>query len=255
MGLIQGENGQFTMLNRLLALEQAVAYTTLPPDGERPFAYQAGKLPILVSAPHATAHWRRQRIKSEEGFTGAIAQYLAETTGVHALFSRYRSLDDPNWDRDNPYKAYLQEIVRREDICFVLDLHGMSNRHKIGLALGTMNGRSCPEYEPLIVQSTQQRFQQTSQHAVKTFSELRWDHFVLNHSRFTGGVASHTITRFASQQLGIPAVQIELCTAARVVKKRPYPPQTTHMASGPTAVEQMLCWLQELVARLATAVG
>jgi hypothetical protein len=238
----------FTMLNRLLELEAAVAHTTLPPDGVRPFTYQTGTLPILVSAPHATAHQRCQRIKKEEGFTGAIAQFLAETMGVQALFSHYRSLDDPNWDRQSPYKECLQEIVQTEGIRFVLDLHGMSNRHKIGLALGTMNGRSCPDYESLILQTVQRQFQQASQASVKTFTELHWDHFVLNHSRFTGGLTSHTITRFASQELQVPALQIELCSAVRVVAKRPF------HTGQPEAVQQTLKWLQDLVEALATAV-
>ena len=242
------------MLNRLLELETAVSHTKLPPNGNPSFAYQPGKLPLLVSAPHAAAHWRGQRIKSEEGFTGAMAQFLAETTGAHALYGRFRSLDDPNWDRHAPYKTRLQEIVQINQIRFVLDLHGMSDKHKIGLALGTINGRSCPEHEPLILQTTQQRFQQTSQQAARSFPDLRWDHFVLNHSRFTGGVASHTITRFASQQLGVPALQVELCSAARIVQKRPSLNGVNGDSPAPNAVEQMLCWLQELVAVLVTAV-
>lgn len=244
----------FTIFNRLLELETAVSYITLPPDGERPFTYQSGTVPILISAPHATAHQRRQHIKREEGFTGAMAQFLTETMGVHALYSRYRSLDDPNWDRQSPYKQYLQEIVQTEGIRFVLDLHGMSNKHKIGLALGTMNGRSCPDQESLILQTVQQQFQQTNQTSAKTYSELHWDHFVLNHSRFTGGLSSYTITRFASRQLGVPALQIELCSAMRVVARRPYTNSAAPLNGQLQAVQQTLHWLQDLVEALATAV-
>jgi hypothetical protein len=242
------------LLTQLLKLETAVAYKQLPPEGERPFTYQAGKLPILISAPHATAHQRRQRIKGEEEFTGALAQFLAETTGVHALYSHFRSPDDPNWDRTSPYKQFLQEVVQTSDIRFVLDLHGMSNKHKIGLALGSINGRSCPDHESIILQTIQQRFQQTSQSAATTFSELRWDQFVLNHSRFTGGLANHTITRFVSQQLGVPALQIELCSSVRVVERRPFGQWATTFRGQPEAIQQTVTLLQTLVARLETAV-
>lgn len=242
-----------SLLNRLMELETAVSYTTLPPEGERPFTYQAGDLPILVSAPHATVHQRRQREKGEEEFTGALAQLLAESTGVHTLYSRYRSMDDPNWDRVSPYKTTLQEIVQSRDIRFVLDLHGMSNRHKIGLALGTMNGRSCPTYEPLILQTVQAQFQPTSQGIAKSYEELHWDHFVLNHPRFTGGLANHTITRFATEQLGVPALQIELCASARVVERRPFSQWNTPYRGQPEAIQQAVTLLQSLVVALLAA--
>lgn len=242
-----------SLLDRLRELETAVSYTTLAPPGEPSFAYQPGSLPVLISAPHATAHQRRHRIKGEEEFTGALAQLIAETTGSHALYSHYRSPDDPNWDQNSPYKQCLQEIVRGHGILFVLDLHGMSNKHKIGLALGTINGRSCPKQEGLILHMAKEQFRQTSQTKANTFSELHWDHFVLNHSRFTGGVANHTITRFVSQQLGIPALQIELCTSARVVERQ-WANRSTPFYGQVEAIEHVVHLLQNLALTLATAV-
>ncbi len=236
-----------SFLHRLQELETAVSYIILAPDGEPSFTYQPGDLPILISAPHATAHLRRQRLKGEEEFTGALAQFLAEQTGIHALYSHYRSPGDPNWDRHSPYKQRLQEIVQSNGIRFVLDLHGMTNKYKIGLALGTMNGRSCPDHESLILTTIEKQFRPTSQAAANKFSELHWDHFVLNHSRFTGGLTNYTVTRFASQQLGIPAIQIELCASARVVERRPLDKWPVPFRGQPEAIEQTINLLQALV--------
>jgi len=236
-----------SFLDRLVALETAVSYTTLAPDGEPSFTYQTGDLPILISAPHATAHLRRQRLKGEEEFTGALAQFLAEQTGIHALYSHYRSPGDPNWDRHSPYKRRLQEIVHSNKIRFVLDLHGMSNKYKIGLALGTMNGRSCPYHESLILQTVEKQYRPTSQTVAKKFPALRWDHFVLNHPRFTGGLANYTITRFVSQQLDVPALQIELCASARVVERRPLDKWPKPFRGQPEAIAQTVDLLQALV--------
>lgn len=242
-----------SLLDRLMDLETAVSYTTPPPEGERPFVYRTGDLPILISAPHATVHQRCQREKGEEEFTGALAQLLGETTGVHILYSRYRSNDDPNWDRDSPYKTALQDIVQDQGIGFVLDLHGMSNRHKFGLALGTMNGRSCPDFEPLILETVREQFRQISQGTARNFAELHWDQFVLNHPRFTGGVANYTITRFAAEQLGVPALQVELCSSARVVERRPFSQWKTPFRGQPEAIQQAVTLLQSLVAALMSA--
>lgn len=236
----------FSVLNRLLELETAVSHTSFAPNGERPYKYQPGDLPILISAPHATAHQRHRRLKKEEGFTGALAQLLAETSGAHALYTLYRSPDDPNWDRYSPYKEQLGELVNRHHIRFVVDLHGMSDRHKIGVALGSMNGRSCPEYEPIILQTVRQHLTETDEEATELFPGLHWDHFVHNHSRFTGGVVSHTVTRFAAQQLGVPALQIELCTAVRVVGKRP-----SYLNPAQEPILHTVAMLQNLVCTLA----
>lgn len=241
----------FSLLERLLELETAVSHTIFAPEGERPYIHQPGELPVLLSAPHATAHMRCRRIKKEEGFTGALAHLLAETTGAHAFYSRYSLADDPNWDEHSPYKRCLQNIVEANGIQFVLDLHGMSDRHKIGVALGSMNGRSCPNHEPLILQTMAAQFTQTDEDAASAFPQLRWDHFVLNHSRFTGGVANHTITRFASQRLGLSAMQIELCASVRVVKKRPSTPGSIASDNHYQPVSQIIALLQNLIRVLA----
>ncbi|HEX6383052.1 MAG TPA: hypothetical protein VF177_00135 [Anaerolineae bacterium] len=208
------------LLNRLIELEAVVAYRKSAPSEKRPFAYTAGHIPVLLSAPHGTAHRRNGRYKGEDEYTTAFARLVAAETGAHVLYSRYRLDTDPNWDRQAPYKDTLQQIVRRQKIGFVLDIHGMSNRHKIGIVLGTINGRSCPAYEPLIIRTLQARqFKQTTQEQAHQFEALKWDHFVVNHSRFTGGVTSHTVTRFVTEEVGVAAAQFELCAAVRVARR------------------------------------
>jgi hypothetical protein len=243
----------FSLLNRLVELETAVAHKTFAPEGERTFTYLPGHLPLLISAPHATIHQRHNRVKREEGFTGAMAHFLAETTGAHALYSRYRSPDDPNWNRHSPYKRFLQKVVQSHHVQFVIDLHGMSNRHNIGLALGSMNGRSCPMQEPIILQTITQHYDQTSETTANSLAALRWDYFVWNHSKFTGGLTNHTVTRFVSQQLGVAALQVELCAALRIVKKRPSGQPSQPYQGNPEPIVGTVTLLQNLICALASA--
>lgn len=208
------------LLARLQQLEANVAYYDPPPAGEVPFSYQAGSIPVLLSAPHGAAHRRNGRLKVEDEYTAALVQLVAAETGSHALYTHYQSDSDPNWDRHAPYKERLRQIIREQRIAFVLDIHGMSNRHKIGLAVGTINGRSCPQHESHIVRVLENgRFKQATQAQATHFPQLQADHFVLNHSRFTGGVKNHTVTRFVSQELNVPAAQLELCSSLRVVQR------------------------------------
>ena len=207
------------ILQRLMDLETAVTHKQPPTNGQSPFVHEAGRLPILLSAPHGTAHWRNGRVKAEEGFTSALARLAAAETGAHVLYTQFMTHRDPNHDSDAPYKQFLSQIVRQHDIRFVLDLHGMSDRHRFGLALGTMNGRSCPRHESLIIQTLEAHgFRQAAKAKVGRFDRLRWDRFVVNHSRFTGGIFNHTVTKFVVEELGVAAAQIELCSSLRVVK-------------------------------------
>ena len=206
------------MLQQLMRLEAAVSYLQPPPAGLPPFRYRPGRLPFLISAPHGAAHRRNGRYKPEDEYTVAIARYMARATGAHLLYTCYRSETDPNWHPDAPYKRYLRRLIQQHDIRFVLDLHGMSNRHNIGLVLGTINGRSCPRQEPLIIDTLKRAgFRQTTRQQAKKLAKLQWQQFIVNHPRYAGGIKSHTVTRYVSQQLGVAAAQVELTASVRIV--------------------------------------
>lgn len=209
-----------TIPQRLIDLEADVTYYEPPADGEPPFRYEVGTLPVLISAPHGAAHRRDGRYKQEDEYTAAFARLLAERTGAHAIYTHALSENDPNWDRKSPYKTALAGVVGEHDIRFVIDIHGMSDRHKFGVAVGTMRGASCRQrHEALIVEMLREsEFSPATAAEVREFPELRWDRYVLNHSRFTGGLSSHTVTRFAAEELGVPAAQFELCARLRIVQ-------------------------------------
>lgn len=241
---------QSKLLKQLVSLEQSIAYFDPPPNGTDPFTWTNGRIPILISAPHATAHYRQGRMKGEEEYTAALTKLLAQETKAYALYTRYRSQDDPNWDRMTPYKASLQHLIARHNIRFVIDLHGMSNRHNFGIAVGTMNGRSCPNRELLIANTLEaHQFVSTTEHKVNNYGSLQWGQFVFNHSRFTGGVVNHTITRFVAETLGIDAVQIELCSSLRIVQREHhFMPSFTGSAQG---IARTYRTLAELIRTLA----
>jgi hypothetical protein len=239
------------LLQQLTALETAVAYTTLPPPGQTAGHHSPGHIPILLSAPHSTAHQRNGRIKEEEEFTAAFVQYLAAQTGAHAFYAPFQSAIDPNWYKDAPYKSALQQVITRHNIRFVLDVHGMSNRYKIGLALGTMNGRSCPQHETLLVDTlAAQGFAPTSQTSSKKLERLQWNRLVLNHNRFTGGLSHHTVTRFVAETMGVAAAQLELCSMVRIVKRGSHRDWRIPFHGDPQGIETAVCALITLINRL-----
>lgn len=180
-----------------------------PADGDPFFRIEMGWLPVLVSAPHGARHWRRGRFKGEDRFTAALAYWLHRETGAHAIFSHRRASEDPNFDPGGRYKASVRRLVAAHGICFVLDLHGMSSRHGPAVELGTMHGRSCRRFAPLIVAGF----------AAQGFDGAAPARLVVDLNFPASG--QHTVTRFAAEQLGIEAVQIELAPCCRDAQRAP----------------------------------
>lgn len=241
-----------SLLERLKLLEEVVQYRQPPPDGQLPYRYERGQLPVLISAPHGAAHMRNGRMKAEDEYTTGLARLLAAETGAHVLYATHLNQHDPNWDEETPYKRCLHKIVEKHPLRFVLDLHGMRNKYNIGLAIGTMNGRSCPAQEPLIEQLlTEQGFIAITQEEAAAARKLHWHTMVFNYSRFTGGLISHTITRFACQTLNIPAAQIEICSTGRIVERAPHDGWPHSYFGHPAAIEQSVQALIALIYALA----
>ena len=112
---------------RLKELEADVRYQEPPSPTEPEWGYVPGYLPILLSAPHGAAHVRAGKPKEEDEFTAALARLVAERSGAHVLYARRKSMKDPNWHLDAPYKTFFSaKIVQKANIQFVLDFHGRS---------------------------------------------------------------------------------------------------------------------------------
>lgn len=202
-------------LKRLIEYEWDVRYRMPALNGDAEFKHAPGIAPVLLSAPHGAAHTRNGRLKEEDEFTAAMALLVGELTGAHALYARRLSDTDPNYYRDAPYKQYLAEIVRKYHIRFVIDLHGASERHGIGIALGTMDRQSCPDhYETILNVLGKLGFHLEAGHL------QRLD--VDNLFKGAGGERQETITRYARQSLGVPAAQFELNPRLRVVQTMPF---------------------------------
>lgn len=231
------------LMTHLEALEKDIRYREPAQPGEDEFRYIPGNRPVLVSAPHGAAHIRNGRLKEEDEYTGAIARYLGSVTGCHALYLRRQALNDSNYDKDTSYKQFLKSTIKQAGIRFVLDLHGASDHHAFGMALGTMNGRSCPEQFPMILSVL-------NEHG---FMEDKYGSNGLDIDKsFTasGGQRQETITRFVNETLGIPAVQIELASHVRVVQVTLENAQMKVYRGDPLMIEKTVTALIELVRRV-----
>ncbi|MFC7330015.1 hypothetical protein [Marinactinospora rubrisoli] len=94
-----------------------------------------GRVPVLLSAPHAVNHPREGRTKLADLGTGGLALLVAELTGARAL-AALSPVPDRDWaDRRDPFAAALRAELA--DGAVVLDLHGMRDVHGMDVCLGT----------------------------------------------------------------------------------------------------------------------
>ena len=203
------------LLRRLTELEADVRYQEFAKEGNEGSAYVPGGVPVLLSASHGAVHTRLSNLKQEDEYTTGFARLIAEKTDAHVIHTRRKLDTDPNWNPDVPYKRLLKQVVETEAIRFVLDIHGCAEHRDFGIALGTMNGESCPQQREVILRMfAAHGFFQDAENPLYRLDVDR---------RFTavGKEGQETITRFVWETLGVPAAQFEIHPSLRIVERRP----------------------------------
>ena len=231
------------LLKKLKALDAQFEYRNPALDDTPWFKSVTGPLPVLVSAPHACMHRRNGIDKMQEEYTGALALYLAESCHCSAIAISHKISEDPNWDETSDYKTAVRSLVQENKIKFLIDLHGMSIKNNMGVAIGTIKGRACAAESvvPHFIDSGFVCDEDASQ------PKQTWRSLVIDHPKFTGGLVNQTLTRFASEKLDIQAVQVELSPEVRVVEYKATPDWPHDYYGDPSAIEATVTALQSLV--------
>jgi hypothetical protein len=233
-----------SLLQRLVELEAEIDYKSPPASGQPDFCYLPGSIPVLISSPHGAAHTRVNREKEEDEYTSGLARLLAEQTGAHVLYAWRKSDTDPNFAPNTPYKQLLRKAVHDHKISFIIDLHGCSPDRSFGIGIGSMHGTSCPRHLPVILKVL------AKNGYLSTGSGL----FRLDLDRtFTGRGGNHqeTITRFAAETLGVPALQIELNAHLRVVRRLPDATQTKPFYGNLDLIQRIISTLAAVILEIS----
>lgn len=176
------------------------------PKQEDPFWQSLGKLPVLISAPHAVRHFRHKKIKMSDQFTGSIAYLLNHLTGCHAIAVTKLYGGDPNFDDPCIYKERIAEICDREKVKFVIDIHGAARDREFDVDLGTNGGKTLLGNSKML-KLIERNFQDFG------LSRTSHDYFA--------AFGSNTIANYVARELAIPAVQIEINKQYRVPAQNP----------------------------------
>lgn len=172
--------------------------------------YIEGSTSVVLSAPHAVKHYRRDRSDPEDAdiYTGSLAIQLASLTKASALIYARTSKEDPNDDADGEYKRQLRDLVTQKQARFVLDFHGLAEKRLMQIAVGTGGNR-----ENLLGRTDLlDILRNTLENAGFEIAE--------DAPRFKAS-RPNTISSFTRRVLGIPALQIEIHKDYRDPRNKP----------------------------------
>ena len=159
--------------------------------------------PALFTAPHGKAHWRAGQKKISDLNTSLLALEAARACGGRAVIVLDPADEDANWDDESRFKAIVATLLSRRP-GFVLDVHGMSDKHGLDLVIGTAGDRA--------------------PHALVDFAAATAERAGLAiETRHEGSLAAggRTLTRYVLDVIGQPALQFEWAWHMRDGKQQP----------------------------------
>lgn len=109
---------------------------------EQSFEIIKGKEKIIISAPHSVIHKRENSIRPGETKTGTIVKVLSKKCHIYGIYKNKNENNDANWDKECKYKSNTEDIVKKENIKALLDLHGMAAHREQDICIGINNGKN-----------------------------------------------------------------------------------------------------------------
>ncbi|MBP3635042.1 MAG: hypothetical protein J6J17_01095 [Bacilli bacterium] len=114
------------------------------------YIFKTGKIPILLSAPHAVKQCRESQVKPSDYLTGALAIYLAEKCDCSYFVRVFNDNDDPNFplgttllEIENEYLRTLKKFIQEYNIFLMIDIHGCVNSKKYDCSLWHDDYNTC----------------------------------------------------------------------------------------------------------------
>ncbi len=108
-----------------------------------------GSNDILFSAPHSCKHKRGNFYKAEEVNTDLLIKEVKKNTDCHIVYLNKKVSYDPNYNYENEYKKKLVKYIEKNNIKYVVDLHGMKNIGRYDLEIGTNHLKNLNDDEML----------------------------------------------------------------------------------------------------------
>lgn len=165
------------------------------------YEIRTGKCPVMIVAAHGIGQKRRNgHYKLAEPYTRGIAKYVSKKADCYCLTKNEDTGVDPNKKNDDEFKAILLDLVKKNNIKLMVDLHGAKREREFDVEIGTRNGEMVKSEEV--------------DRLIDCFKECGIRRIVLD-DPFKGGQISQTV----HEKAGIDCVQLEINYNYRNVRK------------------------------------
>ncbi len=126
------------------------------------YIFKKGKLPILLSSPHAVKQYRESQVKPSDYLTGPLAIYLAEKCDCSYFVRTFNDNSDPNFPLgrtlsyiDDSYLIALRNFIQEFNQFLIIDIHGCTNNKKYDCSIWSNDYDTC---ESQIIKTFQNNF-------------------------------------------------------------------------------------------------
>ena len=169
---------------------------------ESNFKIIQGNVPILLSAPHAVRQCRNGVVKPADQLTGPIVELLCERTGASGIVRTFNLCDDPNSENVGyglAYKKAILELIKKNGIQCIFDIHGCSDEHGFDIDIGTNKGINISKNKKFLNIITE-KFKRVGKVAVdKKFKSSKYS----------------TVSNYIHRKSKMPCFQLEINTLVR----------------------------------------
>lgn len=170
-------------------------------NGDNTYEIKTGDCPVIITSAHGIQQKKRNNnYKLAEPLTRGIAKYVSRKTECYYLVKNEDTGVDPNKNNKDEFKAILTDLIVKNRIELVIDLHGARKERDFDVEIGTLDGEMAK--------------QETIDRLVACLKEVGIRRIVLNNP-FKGG----QITQTAFKNNKIECIQLEINQNYRNIRK------------------------------------
>lgn len=170
-------------------------------DDDNTYEIKKGKKSVIITSAHGINQKRRNnKFKLAEPYTRGIAKYVSKKTDCYYLIKNEDTGTDPNKINRDDFKIILDDLISKNKIKMMLDLHGAKKERDFDIEIGTLDGKMVR--------------QETINKLVNCLEEAGINNIALD-DPFKGGQISQTIRN----NMGIECIQLEINYNYRNIRK------------------------------------
>ena len=161
-------------------------------DDNNTYEIKKGKTPIIITSAHGITQKRRNgKFKFAEPYTRGIAKYVSKKTDCYYLIKNEDTGTDPNKINRDDFKTILNDLISKNKIKMMIDLHGAKRERNFDVEIGTLDGKMAE--------------QDTINRLIDCLKKAGIKNIALN-DPFKGGQISQTVY----SDIGIECIQLEI---------------------------------------------